>query len=105
VAKKMAGPEVATLPIPVSASVHQAGGGQPGGEARSVQDLDASTLAYLQQIFNRHAGTDKKWTKDQIIAFLHHVQADKVTDPSGDIAVREVSYPPRLPNRMFGLEV
>lgn len=84
----MAGSE--TAPLPASVSVHQAGGGQPGGENRSVEALDASTLAYLEQIFSRHAGTEKKWTKDQIIAFLHHVQADKVTDPSGDIATREV---------------
>lgn len=75
---------------PVCASVNQAGGGQPGGEQRSVQNINASLLAYLEKIFSRHAGTQKTWTKDQVIAFLHHVQADRVTDPSGDIATKEV---------------
>ncbi|KAM0809715.1 putative Phosphoinositide phospholipase C [Seiridium cardinale] len=73
----------------IGASVNQAGGGQPGTEQRSVQQVNASLLTHLQQIFGRHAGTQKTWTKDQVIAFLHHVQADRVTDPSGDIATKE----------------
>ncbi|KAH6648193.1 1-phosphatidylinositol-4,5-bisphosphate phosphodiesterase gamma-2 [Truncatella angustata] len=73
---------------PVGASVHQAGGGQPGGEERSVKEVNPSLLAHLQQIFKRHAEDRNAWTKDQVIAFLHHVQADSVTDPSGDIATK-----------------
>lgn len=78
-----------TQAIPIQESVHQAGGGQPGGEERTIAEVTASVLPHLQHIFDRHAGPDKKWRKEQIIAFLHHVQADRVSDPSGDIATKE----------------
>lgn len=77
-------------PVPASAAVHQAGGGQPSGEEHRIKNVNASLLKHLEQVFNRHAGTRKTWTKDQVIAFLHHVQADRVNDPSGDIAAKEV---------------
>ncbi|KAI0004385.1 PLC-like phosphodiesterase [Xylariaceae sp. FL0662B] len=77
-----------TEPLPPSESLHQAGGGQPGREDRTIKELNASVLPYLQQIFSAHGSeADKKWHKDQIIHFLHTAQADDVTDPSGDIAV------------------
>lgn len=79
-----------TTPLPISASVHQAGGGQPSGEKQTIKNLTPSLLKHLEQVFNRHAGPKKTWTKDQVIAFLHHVQADRVNDPSGDIATKEV---------------
>ncbi|KAH8667098.1 PLC-like phosphodiesterase [Xylariales sp. PMI_506] len=79
----------ADAPIPVSASSNQAGGGQASGEHRTIKEVHAATLESLELIFNRHAGPSKKWTKEQIIAFLHHVQADKVTEPSADIATKE----------------
>lgn len=77
---------------PLGASVRQAGGGQPGGEERSLKEVNASLLAHLEQIFYRHAGSEKTWKKDQVIAFLHHVQADRVTDPSANIATKEVRW-------------
>ncbi|KAI0133729.1 PLC-like phosphodiesterase [Xylariales sp. AK1849] len=80
---------MADTAAPVEEPVLQAGGGQPGAENRSINAINASILPHLEQIFHRHAGPDKKWKKDQVIAFLHHVQADKVTDPSGDIATKE----------------
>lgn len=67
-------------------SVHQAGGGQPSADPKHLQELNASVLPHLEQLFNRHAGFDQKWNKDQVIAFLHHVQADKVSDPSDNLA-------------------
>ncbi|KAK7993061.1 1-phosphatidylinositol 4-5-bisphosphate phosphodiesterase 1 [Apiospora saccharicola] len=70
-------------------SVHQAGGGQPSGDPKHIQQLNASVLPHLEQLFNRHAGFDHKWNKDQVIAFLHHVQADKVTDPSDNLAAQD----------------
>lgn len=74
---------------PVEDSVHQAGGGQPSADDGRIQEINASILPHLQQMFKRHAGPDNKWPKDAIVAFLHHVQADKVTEPSGDIAAAE----------------
>ncbi|ORY61699.1 PLC-like phosphodiesterase [Pseudomassariella vexata] len=75
--------------VPVKDSIHQAGGGQPGGEERTIKELAAPVLRHLERIFNCHASPEKKWNKFQIVTFLHHVQADKVTDPSGDIATKE----------------
>ncbi|KAI0026210.1 PLC-like phosphodiesterase [Xylariomycetidae sp. FL0641] len=72
-----------------STGFHQAGGGQPGAEDRSIDEVNASIMPYLEKIFHKHAGTDKKWHKEQIINFLHRHQADKVTDPSAHIATKE----------------
>lgn len=80
-------------PVPVEESAHQAGGGQPSGDnhERTVRTLNPSVLPHLEALFARHAGPDNKWSKDQVIAFLHHVQADRVTDPDPDanIAVQD----------------
>ncbi|KAI1073803.1 PLC-like phosphodiesterase [Whalleya microplaca] len=79
-----------TEPLPPSESLHQAGGGQPGREDRTIKEVSASVLPYLQQIFDAHGSSaDKKWHKDQIVHFLHTVQADDVTDSSGDVASRD----------------
>ncbi|KAI1847501.1 hypothetical protein JX266_006353 [Neoarthrinium moseri] len=66
----------------------QAGGGV-SGEDRHIKEVNTQILGHLEQIFNRHAGPGKTWKKDQIIAFLHHIQADSVTAPSADIATKE----------------
>ncbi|KAI0477886.1 PLC-like phosphodiesterase [Xylariaceae sp. FL0804] len=78
-----------TAPLPPTESVHQAGGGQPGGEERSIREIRASVMPYLEKVFRDHAGPDGRWHKDQIIAFLHHRQADSVASPSADIAARD----------------
>ncbi|KAI1371099.1 PLC-like phosphodiesterase [Hypoxylon crocopeplum] len=76
-----------TAPLPPKESVHQAGGGQPGAEDRTIKEVKSSTLQYLEKIYAAHASpADKQWHKDSIVEFLHHSQADKVTDPSGHIA-------------------
>ncbi|KAI0173485.1 PLC-like phosphodiesterase [Hypoxylon sp. FL1284] len=79
-----------TAPLPPKESVHQAGGGQPAAEDRAIKEVKSSTLRYLEQIYDEHASPlDKQWHKDSIVDFLHHVQADKVTETSGDIAGRD----------------
>ncbi|KAI8625943.1 PLC-like phosphodiesterase [Xylariaceae sp. FL1651] len=78
-----------TASSPPNDSIHQAGGGQPGVQDRDIHEVNASVMPYLERIFNDHASPSKKWHKDQIISFLHHRQADKVTDPSGNIAAKE----------------
>lgn len=80
-----------TAPLPPNESLHQAGGGQPGAEDRTIKEVKPSTLKYLEQIYAAHASpADKKWHKDSIIEFLHHSQADKVTEPSSaHIAARD----------------
>ncbi|KAI4858698.1 PLC-like phosphodiesterase [Hypoxylon rubiginosum] len=79
-----------TAPLPPKESLHQAGGGQPGAEDRTIKEVKSSTLRYLEQIYAEHASPlDKRWHKDSIVEFLHHSQADKVTDASGDIAGRD----------------
>ncbi|OTA61622.1 PLC-like phosphodiesterase [Hypoxylon sp. EC38] len=80
-----------TAPLPPSESLHQAGGGQPGAEDCTIKEVKPSTLKYLEQIYAAHASpADKQWHKDSIIEFLHHSQADKVTEPSSaHIAARD----------------
>ncbi|KAI0376453.1 PLC-like phosphodiesterase [Hypomontagnella monticulosa] len=79
-----------TAPLPPNESVHQAGGGQPSAEDRTVKEVKSSVLKHLEHIYATHASpTDKQWHKDSIVEFLHHSQADKVTEPSGDIATRD----------------
>ncbi|KAH7028159.1 phosphatidylinositol-specific phospholipase C [Microdochium trichocladiopsis] len=70
--------------------VHQAGGGLPSFEDTKVKQIQPAVLPYLKKIFDQHAGgPGKTWSKAAIIDFLHHVQADKVTDPSGDMATQD----------------
>lgn len=79
-----------TAPLPPNESVHQAGGGLPSGEDQTIKEVKSSILKHLEQIYASHASpTHKLWHKDSIVEFLHHSQADKVTDPSGDIATRD----------------
>ncbi|KAI0836417.1 PLC-like phosphodiesterase [Hypoxylon sp. FL0890] len=80
-----------TAPLPPNESLHQAGGGQPGAEDRTIKEIKPSTLQHLEQIYAAHASpADKRWHKDSIIEFLHHSQADKVTDhSSAHIAARD----------------
>ncbi|KAI2464735.1 PLC-like phosphodiesterase [Annulohypoxylon bovei var. microspora] len=81
-----------TAPLPPNESVHQAGGGQMGVEDRSIKEIKSSTLKYLEQIYAAHASAvDKQWNKETIVKFLHHRQADKVTDPSSaEMAAQDV---------------
>ncbi|KAK8070169.1 PLC-like phosphodiesterase [Apiospora phragmitis] len=44
--------------------------------AYSAPQFDAPLLARLRAIFDRHAGPDRKWNKEQVEAFFHHIQAD-----------------------------
>ncbi|KAI1814259.1 PLC-like phosphodiesterase [Poronia punctata] len=69
--------------------LREAGGGQPAAHDRAIKEVNASVLPYLEKIFVKHAGPDKKWHKDQVISFLHHRQADKVTEASADIAAED----------------
>ncbi|KAI1324707.1 PLC-like phosphodiesterase [Xylariaceae sp. FL0255] len=78
-----------TEPLPPAQAIHQAGGGQPALHDRSIKEVNASVLPYIEKIFNEHAGPDKRWHKEEVIAFLHHRQADKVTESSGDIAAKD----------------
>ncbi|KAH9890291.1 PLC-like phosphodiesterase [Xylariomycetidae sp. FL2044] len=79
-----------TQPLASSESaIHQAGGGQPGAEDRTIKEINASVMPYLEKLYNDRVGPDKKWRREQIINFLHHEQADKVTDPSANIATSD----------------
>ncbi|KAL7622440.1 hypothetical protein AAE478_007945 [Parahypoxylon ruwenzoriense] len=72
-----------TAPLPPNESLHQAGGGQPGAEDRTIKEVRSTVLQYLEKVYAAHASpADKQWHKEQIVAFLHQTQADKVTDPS-----------------------
>ncbi|KAK8097113.1 PLC-like phosphodiesterase [Apiospora kogelbergensis] len=42
----------------------------------SSPQFDAPLLARLQAIFDRHAGPDSRWSKEQTEAFFHHIQGD-----------------------------
>ncbi|KAI6081663.1 PLC-like phosphodiesterase [Hypoxylon rubiginosum] len=80
-----------TAPLPPQESIHQGGGGQPGGEDRSIREVLPSTLKHLERIYAAHASPlDRQWHKDSIVEFLHRSQADKVTEISGgDVAGRD----------------
>ncbi|KAI1208227.1 PLC-like phosphodiesterase [Annulohypoxylon truncatum] len=81
-----------TAPLPPNESLHQAGGGQSGAADSSIKELKSSTLKYLEQVYTTHASAvDKQWDKETIVEFLHHRQADKVTDPSSaEMAANDV---------------
>ncbi|KAJ8124961.1 hypothetical protein O1611_g8679 [Lasiodiplodia mahajangana] len=66
-----------------------AGDGQVTRQDRSISEINSSLMPYLERIFNAHAGPNKTWQRDQIISFLHHRQADKVTEASADISAKE----------------
>ncbi|KAI0407151.1 PLC-like phosphodiesterase [Xylaria palmicola] len=71
-------------PISSADAVHQTSNSQ-----RAITEINSSVMPYLERIFNCHAGPDGRWKRDQIISFLHHRQADKVTEASGNVAAKE----------------
>ncbi|KAI0438176.1 PLC-like phosphodiesterase [Xylaria telfairii] len=75
-------------PLPVD-STRQSGDGQPSSYNRVIADVSATVMPYLERIFNCHANPEKRWQRDQIISFLHHRQADKVTEASGNMAAKD----------------
>lgn len=78
-----------TSPLPSENPIYQAGGGQPAVADRIIPEINASMMPHLEKLFNSHASPDKKWHRDQIIRFIRHRQADKVTEPSDHIATLE----------------
>ncbi|WQF89882.1 Putative phosphatidylinositol-specific phospholipase C, X domain, C2 domain superfamily [Colletotrichum destructivum] len=63
--------------------IHQykAGGGHPSGQREGIREkLDESILGHLARLFNRYAGPNNTWHRDQIGIFMQHVQAE---DPNG----------------------
>lgn len=55
----------------------------------AISQINPSVLLYLEKIFNSHANPQKTWQRDEIISFIHHRQADKVTETSADIAAKD----------------
>ncbi|GKU07640.1 unnamed protein product, partial [Fusarium langsethiae] len=65
------------LPI----SQYRAGGGHPTGQRNGIEEsLEESFLSHFTQLFNKYAGVNGKWSRDQISLFMHHVQ---VENPDG----------------------
>ncbi|QPC71275.1 hypothetical protein HYE68_002027 [Fusarium pseudograminearum] len=62
-------------------SRYRAGGGHPSGQRNGIEEtLEESFLSHYTQLFNKYAGADGKWRRDQIGLFMHHVQAE---NPNG----------------------
>ena len=101
-----------TAPAPPQEALHQAGGGQTVYEDRVLKEVRSSVLQHLQKIYSSHGGeflksavplhvfggpeipnnalgANSKWDKQQVIDFIHKVQADKVTDSSDHIASKD----------------
>ncbi|KAI8945603.1 PLC-like phosphodiesterase [Xylaria longipes] len=78
-----------TSPLPVVDSTKSPGDGQSSIQNRIIAEVNPSVMPYLERIFNCHASPEKTWQRDQIISFIHHRQADKVTEASGDIAAKD----------------
>ncbi|KAI1125576.1 PLC-like phosphodiesterase [Nemania abortiva] len=76
-------------PLTPKDPIRPAGDGQPAPQDRVISEINSSLMPYLERIFNAHAGPQKTWQRDQIISFLHHRQADKVTEASADISAKE----------------
>ncbi|KAJ8116245.1 hypothetical protein ONZ43_g4479 [Nemania bipapillata] len=76
-------------PLISSESISQAGDGQPAMQDRVLAEINSSVMPYLERIFNSHASPHKIWQRDQMISFLHHRQADKVTEASAGITGKE----------------
>ncbi|CAJ0547090.1 Ff.00g017170.m01.CDS01 [Fusarium sp. VM40] len=61
------------LPI----SQYRAGGGHPTGQRSGIEEsLEESFLSHFSQLFNKYAGVNGKWSRDQISLFMHHVQVE-----------------------------
>ncbi|KAF2965486.1 hypothetical protein GQX73_g8098 [Xylaria multiplex] len=80
---------MAPSPLLPNDPIRQDGDGQLALHDRTIQEINPSVIPYLEKVFNCHANPEKKWQKDQIVSFLHHRQADKVTEASGHIAAKE----------------
>jgi phosphatidylinositol phospholipase C, delta len=65
----------ATVDAPPLNPTQQAGGGA-SEVVRTVKTLGPTVLPHLKEIFEKHAGKDKKWQKEQVGTFLGHVQGD-----------------------------
>ncbi|KAI0448360.1 PLC-like phosphodiesterase [Xylaria acuta] len=78
-----------TSPLTPVDSVNPPGDGHPSFQNRVVAEVNPSVMPYLERIFNCHASPERTWRRDQIISFLHHRQADNVTEASGDIAAKD----------------
>lgn len=63
--------------------------GQLNLQNPTISQINPSVLLYLEKIFNSHASPQKTWQRDEIISFIHHRQADKVTEASADIAAKD----------------
>ncbi len=63
---------MADTQLPVDPA-NQAGGGTRK-TLRAVHTLQPTVLTYLKQIFEAHAGSDQKWTPDQVLSFIQTVQ-------------------------------
>jgi hypothetical protein len=62
-------------------SRYRAGGGHPTSQRTGIEEsLEESFLSHFTQLFNKYAGADGKWRRDQIGLFMHHVQAE---NPNG----------------------
>ncbi|KAL4732106.1 hypothetical protein ACLX1H_001114 [Fusarium chlamydosporum] len=62
-------------------SRYRAGGGHPTSQRNGIEEtLEESFLSHYTQLFNKYAGADGKWRRDQIGLFMHHVQ---VENPEG----------------------
>lgn len=60
---------------------YRAGGGHPTGQRNGIEEkLEESFLSHFTQLFNKYAGPNGTWHRDQIGLFMHHVQ---VENPDG----------------------
>jgi hypothetical protein len=57
---------------------NQAGGGTRK-TLRAVHTLQPNVLTYLKQIFETHAGSDQKWTPEQVCSFVESVQGQDMS--------------------------
>jgi hypothetical protein len=77
-------------PLPPRDAIHQAGGGV-SGEQRMVKTLDHGILKHLQTLYHDHVDKhDKTWHKDQLTAFLNHVQRDHGNQLPWDLLERDI---------------
>ncbi|KAJ4256013.1 hypothetical protein NW762_009087 [Fusarium torreyae] len=69
---------------------YRAGGGHPSGQRRGIQEqLDESLLSHFSQLFNKYAGPDNRWSKDQVSVFMHNVQREDSYGPAGYLADKD----------------
>ncbi|KAF4452101.1 hypothetical protein F53441_5034 [Fusarium austroafricanum] len=60
---------------------YRAGGGHPTGIRNGIEEnLEESFLSHFTKVFNKYAGPNGTWHRDQIGLFMHHVQ---VENPEG----------------------